>query len=379
VNGPDRRHRIGAALVGALLVDAFLLVGCMRSPQPIARARTAEELDFDRRCSAPEVVRCIGFDDHASIEGGRAGISGLTNGATRAILDSEIKASGASSLKFSIPPFSGSDTSGAFFTNFSDDLEVQFGENQEFFVQWRQRFSSELLATHYDGGGGWKLAIVGTGDQPGKRFYSCTALTVVVQSYYQAGFPILYNSCTGSASHGPYDGFYERTGTSTGADFKLQNGRASPYCLYSQERTSYFPPSGNCFAFAANEWMTFQLRIKIGPRVGNEFIGSYVSLWAAHENATSELLIDWGPYNLTAGDPAERQQFGKVWLLPYHTGKSPLQAHPVAYTWYDELIISRGRIPDPAILASARGPAPSNNVADRNSAGPGIRSVTQPR
>ena len=77
---------------------------------------------------------------------------------------------------------------------------------------------------------------------------------------------------------------------------------------------------------------------------------SRVRLWVARENKLSELVIDWGPYNLTAGSRAEDQRFGKVWLLPYHTGKDPSQVHPVAYTWYDELIISRTRIADPRSL-----------------------------
>jgi hypothetical protein len=44
----------------------------------------------------------------------------------------------------------------------------------------------------------------------------------------------------------------------------------------------------------------------------------------------------------------EDQKFGKIWLLPYHTNKSPAQVHPTAFTWYDELIISRTKIADPA-------------------------------
>jgi hypothetical protein len=94
--------------------------------------------------------------------------------------------------------------------------------------------------------------------------------------------------------------------------------------------------------------MTFQLRIKTGPRVKDEFAGSHVTLWMARENQPSEMVVNFGPYNLSAGAPADNQKFGKVWLLPYNTGKDPTQTHPVAYTWYDELIISRSKIADPA-------------------------------
>ncbi len=142
---------------------------------------------------------------------------------------------------------------------------------------------------------------MGTGDTPGATPRgSCTPLEVVVQNTYHRGFPMLYNSCTGR----------HRTARTTRSsepsahhDFKLQNARPAPYCLYSQGSTSYFPPVGNCFGYVANEWMTFQLRIKTGPRVGDEFVDSHVTLWAARQGKPSELLFDWGPYNLTRRRP----------------------------------------------------------------------------
>jgi hypothetical protein len=312
--------------------------------------------DFKRRCSDAAVVRCVGFDHPGAIKGRpERDPFGTMKGAAEPTLDTNVKASGASSLKFTIPSRSAADTSGNFFTNFSDDLSVQFGENEEFFVQWRQRFTKELVSTVYKGGDGFKLIIVGTGDQPSKRHYSCSALTIVATTYHQQGFPVLYNSCTGSASHGPYDGFYQPVfaggGSRQVSDFRLQNRRAGPGCLYTHKKNGFLPPQSNCFRYVPDEWMTFQLRVKTGPRVKDEFARSHVSLWMARENEPSELVIEWGPYNLTAGPRAENQRFGKVWLLPYNTGKDPSVSYPVAYTWYDELIISRSRIPDPGVAS----------------------------
>ena len=259
-------------------------------------------------------------------------------------------------MKFTIPPNSPADTSGSFFTNFSTDLSTQFSENAEFYVQWRQRFSPEFLNTFFDGGGGWKQAIIGAGDQPGCTASnsanglcksSCTALETVVQNTFQRGFPQMYNSCTGSSSHGAFNPFEQPF---NGSDFKLQNGRPSPFCLYSQGNTNpktFFPPAGNCFGYFPNEWMTFQVRIKTGPRVNDEWAGSFVTLWVAREGQSSQLVMDWGPYNLTAGPTSDNLKFGKVWLLPYNTGKSTAQNHPTAFTWYDELIISQTLIADP--------------------------------
>jgi hypothetical protein len=291
----------------------------------------------------------MGAGDEAGAYGQNSGLYpvGGTRDFSRATRDTSIKASGTSSLKFTVPANAAADSSGVYFTNFSNDLSVQFGENSEFYVQWRQRFSPEYIGTKYAGGGGWKQAIIGTGDkgsQVGQVYSSCSSLETVVQNTYHLGFPQMYNSCSGSASHGPYNPFSEPFGT---YDFKLQNGRPAPYCLYSQSGTSYFAPTGNCFGYSANEWLAFQVRIKTGPRVGNEWINSYVTLWIAREGQPSQLVINWGPYALSAGDPAENQRFGKVWLTPYDTGRSSAVTNPVAYTWYDELIISRNKIADP--------------------------------
>lgn len=313
-------------------------------------------MSFQDRCAQSGVIKCVGFDNASDFNigsGGTAGAYGQNSGIypasgtsdyTRAAMDTSVKASGSGSLRFTIPSNTGADTSGSWFTNFSTDLSTQFGENAEFFIQWRQRFSPELLSTKFVDGNGWKQVIIGTGDKLGTLYQSCTALELVMQNTYQRGFAQMYNSCTGSTSHGAYVPFEEPFG---GSDYKLQNGRAAPFCLYSQYSSSYFPPTGNCFGYAANEWMTYQIQVKTGPRVNDEFTNSYVTVWGAREGQPSELLMRWGPYNLTAGDPSSDQRFGKIWLLPYHTNKNPTQVHPTAYTWFDELIISRNKIADP--------------------------------
>lgn len=306
----------------------------------------ASAVDFATRCADPNVLRCVGFDTAATLNGTYGDNSGTMPGAANPAIDTSLMASGAGSLKLTVPSNSGANTSGMYFINFSNDLSVQFGGNAEFYVQWRQRFSPEFLSTIYQGGGGWKQIIIGTGDQPNKLFSSCSSLETVVQNTNQRGFPQMYNSCSGSTSHGAYNPFEEPVPP---FDFKMQNARPSPYCLYSQGQTNpttYLPPAGNCFGYFANEWMTFQVGIRTGPRVGDEFVGSNVKLWVARQGQPSQVVMDWGPYNLTAGQPADNEAYGKVWLLAYHTGKDPSQTHPVGYIWYDELIISRTKIAD---------------------------------
>jgi hypothetical protein len=120
--------------------------------------------------------------------------------------------------------------------------------------------------------------------------------------------------------------------------------------LYSQGRAQpirFFPPRGNCIGYFPDEWMTFQVRVRVGQRIKDEFVNSAVQLWVGREGQPSQLAIDESSYTLSAGDPAQNQRFGKVWLLPYNTNKNASQAHAVGYVWYDELIVSRERIPDP--------------------------------
>jgi len=73
---------------------------------------------------------------------------------------------------------------------------------------------------------------------------------------------------------------------------------------------------------------------------------SAIRLWIAEAGRPSKLAINQTKYDIANNNPAAK--YGKIWLLPYHTGKNPSQRHPVAYTWYDELIVSRSRIADPA-------------------------------
>jgi hypothetical protein len=315
--------------------------------------------DYQARCNAAGVVACVGFDASSDIVGNWGAPSGVlpNSKGIAPTLDTTVKASGNSSLMFTIPANASADTSGSYWTNFSKDFSKQFGQNSDFFVQWRERFSPEFLSSNPPGALGWKQTIIGTGDvtgctestnASGQCSTSCSNLEIVTLDSYQQGFPRMYNSCSGSASHGPYDPFEEPYGV---YDFKLQNAMPSPFCLYSQGQTNpatWFPPTGNCFGYFPNEWMTFQVEIQTGPWVNGEFQNSHVNLWIAREGQPSVQVFNWGPYNLSA-DPSSptAQMYGKVWLLPYNTGRDPTVTNPVAYTWFDELIISAQKIADP--------------------------------
>ncbi len=292
-------------------------------------------------------MRCLGFDSPTSIAGAYGADIGSTPGwGTPPAIDQTVFSSGGGSIRFTLDSNSGDSAGGSVWANFTPTRSVRFGENSVFYVQWRQRLSAELVNTSYLGSQGFKHVIISTGDTPSRIWNACTDLELVMQAKKDQRFPILYQSCTGSTSHGAYDPL-ER---SVGNQVHLQYGRAAPYCLYSQLYQSperQFPPTGNCYGYAPDEWMTWQVGVEVGPRVGDEFVNSRVRLWGARAGQPSELVMDFPGYAISAGPASEDQAFGKIWLLPYSTGKSPAQSHPPAFTWFDELIISTQLIPDP--------------------------------
>src|SRR5574337_649086 len=151
---------------------------------------------------------------------------------------------GLSAVRFDVPGKSLSNAGGEWVINFSDDLKTQFGEGDEFFMQWRQRFNQEYIDAYItmaarDSTGAWipngqpsgiKQVIVSAQDTPTRHFDSCVALELVATSYGMHKFPILYQAC--GWSNPLTDKMPGRS-----YDFRLQNQRPAPYCTYLQANT----------------------------------------------------------------------------------------------------------------------------------------------
>jgi hypothetical protein len=315
--GRERMRKTGQWVIGSLLWMGLLGV-----------VSVAHAVDFATRCADPNVIRCYDFENAADM-GPR--IFARSSGGTFMTRDTSQKASGASSLRAEVPPLSPADTSGSFFINFADDFSQRFGAGTEFYVQWRQRFSPEMLRS-FRGGNGWKQIIVGAGDYPGTVNYSCSEQETVFQQDGRSGgggHPWVYHSC----------GRFDDLEYSDGTQIRMQH-TTSPPCYYPND------PQGGCKKYVANQWMTFQMHIKIVQWNNNS---SRFRAWAAAEGEPSVMIYD---SDLSGGMTYYRNNdpnafFGKVWLLPYNTGKDASENHATAYTWYDDLIISRTRIADP--------------------------------
>jgi hypothetical protein len=351
--------------------------------------------DYAARCAGPGVIRCIGFDSEADITGK---IQSDATGTILPTLDTTTYASGTSSLMFTVPALSTANTSGNFSTDFLDNLSAKFDSlingdplslttacggspcGNEFWIQWRQRFSPSMLQ-QFSGSQGFKQVIVGESDGTSPA-YSCTDMELVVQNTEQLEMPQMYHSC--GVKLGNYDPLETPVPPYNWSVQNMAGGYVQ--CQVSSGVAPVFPP---CVPYVANQWMTFQMHVKVGtwyPGGGSVASppgvfkhDSTVQLYVAQEGLPSTLVIDYHPgatsaacdatqsdipacqtgYDLTnpsafpvpTGSPSSdgnvHAKYGKIWLLPYQTDKDGTVSQAVAYTWYDELIISRQQIPDP--------------------------------
>lgn len=111
------------------LVGFAFMAGIFLNP---AMAQTPADRNFQSRCQAPGVLKCMGFDSRSQTDmPGRVG---------SVALDTAIKASGAGSMLVDIPPTAGEGPGNIIVT-----LGKDFGEGSSLYLQWRQRFSPAMV------------------------------------------------------------------------------------------------------------------------------------------------------------------------------------------------------------------------------------------
>src|SRR5262249_2406965 len=156
--------------------------------------------------------------------------------------------------------------------NFSDDLSRQFGEGEEFYVQYKVRYNQAMLNPAPDGkfigSNGFKMHITGEGDRPGFTAFSCTMLELPLQNIEQKGFPRAYHSC---------NSFQElQVQIPNTIEFLDQNADGCPH--YGDLGFPQTEPP--CFKYKADRWITIQQHVKIGHWGAPD---STVEYWAADE------------------------------------------------------------------------------------------------
>ncbi len=292
--------------------------------------RGQEGLSFEQRCKASGVLVCQGFDDandYRSVRYPNAGLYPAWDGAIRGVRDTSIRASGGASLRFEVPSHSEANASGYW----KQPMGREFSEGATFYVQFRQRFSKEMIKNNW-GGTTWKQIIFHNVAS------TCGAVELTTVQYYNKGFPIMYTNC---GAHS----LFSNNGT---PPTKLEQGDYN--CWYAK----YNPK--DCFFYPVEEWVTFYYQIAVGHWGKPD---STVNAWVALDGKPYKQWVQMPNFVLDKDRPDEG--FDTVTLLTYMTGKSTETDHPVAYTWYDDLIISTSSIALPGVSSEKESSAPVNH------------------
>ena len=312
--------------------------------------------------------------------------------------DSRVRASGAGSVRFDILSQTHQGAGGSMAIPFGDFATHQFGANSEFWVSWRQRMDARYIAGYKASGGGGRYAnakqvIIAQGDMPagdGKKVISgnaCSEAEVVVVSSNPGGrapYPMGYIECGRYVSFEQVLSRGSFAGDARGSTpLTRQNMRKNAQGQFSCIGHPDSLDQSGCFTYRPDTWITYMVHLKLGPEgravssVSRKdqpgYVNSTYELFAAYDGEDFQLLhhqqdvvIPRGQHYI-GGDPLlassyksgygpadghPQAKFGKLWLLPYMTNKDPTEVTPTASTWFDEVIVSRCRIPAPGQATS---------------------------
>jgi chitodextrinase len=296
--------------------------------------------NFQTRCAQTGIIVCQGFDDPAVFTAAVWPASGLyaaSDGVIRGTQDTTISASGAGSLKFTVPSLGAANSAGYWRQLFqssqtaSPSTATMFGQNSTFYLQFRQRFSPEYLTNQWPQNGGgltyWKQEILSNDNS------TCgnVELTTVNDNNY--GYPMMFSQCGA-------DVFQVPTGSS---DFLNEQGDTptSGYnCHYQKANNT----STSCFMYPSNTWVTFYYKVSIGTW-GQP--NSTIQAWVSVGGGPYVEWVNMTNHTLNEDTPAGAD-YDMVTLLTYMTNRnSSVSAGPTAYTWYDEMIVSTQPIAAP--------------------------------
>lgn len=288
----------------AFLVRA--LIGFLLSHPGMANSTPADD-DFKARCDAAGVLKCLGFDTDAGLEGKQGG----------AKIDKELKASGTGSMFVDIGP-SASSAPG----NIVVKLGADFKEGSALFLQWRQRFSPSMITTDL-GGEGFKQ-IVMYDAQPG------TNVEVAMLNLKYAGYPSFYTAMGAS--------YFEKK--LTGGDVTRQWHGDTVICTEKDK--------SKCMKYQPDQWMTFYYEQHIGTW-GQP--NSTIKVWWGAENKPLTQFIDISDY--TFKSESANSAYRTIWIGPYSLGRTG-SGFAQASTWFDEFIISKEPIKAPLSNSATR-------------------------
>ncbi len=311
---------------------------------------SSADADFAARCSAAGVVTCVAFDNTTTDIVNNLTVFPDAAGNIRAGLDTTQKTSGAGALRFDLPPppHGGANIGGSWTLQSAGVFGRTFSENSTFYVQFRQRLSSEM-ATNSWGGATWKTVIFHYNNT------TCGAIELTTSNYYGAPLAQMNTDCGARHMYTTLDG-----STYTESPPLLQQQGDYTQCAYGSVSAA------NCFYWPANEWVTVYYKIHVGTW---DQPNSSVEVWAAREGSTAYKQFVRVP-NIAlscntdpcSASPGKQQGYNNLTFTPYMTGlSSSTGPATTAHMWIDELVISTQPIAAP-LAALAPRPMPPTSV-----------------
>lgn len=285
--------------------------------------------DYAVRCSHPSVLQCNGFESTAETvhntfvfpDGG---------GTFRESLDTSVKASGASSLKFNLPAGSSSPNISGYWR--SAAWSQTFSQNSTFYAQYRFRITSSMLTNLSQWNSQWKIAIL--------HYEGVTCGGIELTHKVRSNSNRFLEAYTGCGTPGLY--------LDDGTNIWLQQG-ANPKPTGDGYWCPYPAPNGSdCFYLTGETWYTVYWKVQIGTWGA---ANSTVQAWMATDGGSYQQIINLSNFTLSSnGTPS--QGYNRMDFLPYMTSLST-SASSSADIWYDEWIVSTGEIAAPGVAAAS--------------------------
>lgn len=245
---------------------------------------------------------------------------------------------GALKLTFASGPNAGADAAGAWYTRFSFDDSITFNANSEFYVQFGYTQSGWLTDPAVPEG--VKINFLSGNASTGSGSTSQDQGLIVHQAYSQLAAPFLYAYYPLTPPHDP-----------TSDHYTLPSGGTDYFLPYIQIGVPY--NYATAYKIPANEHIFFQLHVKLldrRPAPLDEYVDAVIEGWVTKGDGTTIKIyqMDQSVPIYTPIHVHPVQPYGKLAFLPYTTGTNPANLHPTYYFWYDQLIMSTQRIPDPS-------------------------------
>lgn len=312
-----------------LLFPSLVFAGAAEDDYATRKAGAVYAVDFDTIGSGA----AGSFDIITGGAGRNTGNDGL--GVNRISLDTNIKRSGAGSMRIHVPPppHAGANIGGQWKMAFSPG----FGPGDPFYSQYAVRWSRFMIEDDWPDNNSWKAGIFCYNTCP------CAEMGIVDVNWNHRDIYSGYTNCGDRA-------FLSKTDN----DFSWITHQANAlYKVNAHDYNCRFQtwPSDNCFKFKPNVWHHIYKEVLIGTWGGADSLIK-VQIWTegvpVYKTVVHLTDMTFNCNNPPCdGDPDE---YNNVEFGVYMTGLPTTAGLPYdAYVWYDELIVSSSPIPAPAV------------------------------